>query len=135
MKKEDLIVDILLAVAEKGGVENVVAMTSAYLNQHGFRARVVQLVWEKVSWLDENIEFYPLLEGREGHTLEEFIECYARFLGDHEKPQFILATAWPIMTAVARQASAQCKCPCKIISWTHAPIERYVAAGYGGQSA
>lgn len=42
-------IDILIAVAQKGGVENVINMTSSYLQKNGWKVRVVQLVWEGVA--------------------------------------------------------------------------------------
>ena len=61
----NMTVDILIAVAQKGGVENVINMTAPYLKRNGWEVRVVQLVWEGVAWVTEDIPFYPLLEGRE----------------------------------------------------------------------
>ena len=89
-------IDILLAVAEKGGAENVINMVVPYLqNQRNWDVRVVQLVWEGHTWTDKETPFYPLLMGREGHTLEEFVEAYAGFLKENGIPDMVLATAWP----------------------------------------
>lgn len=127
-----MLLDILIAVAEKGGVESVINMTAGYLNRNGFKVRVVQLVWEHVKWVDEEIEFYPLSEGREGHTLDEFFDLYDEFLLKHDKPSVVLATAWPMMSLVAKKVSIRSNISYKIISWLHAPIEQYNRAGYGG---
>ncbi len=125
-------IDILLAVGEKGGVENVINKNAVYLQQQGFQVRVVQLVWEGVHWVSESIPFYPLLNGRGNYTLNQFVTHYSDFLRTHEKPDIILAAAWPMMILVARMSAAKLNWRCKIVSWLHAPIDKYVAAGYGG---
>ena len=127
----NMTVDILIAVAQKGGVENVINMTAPYLKCNGWEVRVVQLVWEGVAWVTEDIPFYPLLEGREGHDLEEFVQSYADFLERNGKPQMVLATAWPYMCYVGKKAAMHVKKDIAVISWLHAPVERYHAAGYG----
>ena len=38
-------IDILLAVGEKGGVENVVNKNAVYLQQQGYCVRVMQFFW------------------------------------------------------------------------------------------
>ena len=127
-------IDILLAVAEKSGGENVINMVVPYLqNQRNWDVRIVQLVWEGYTWTDKETSFYPLLWGREGHTLEEFVEVYAGFLKDNGIPDMVLATAWPYMCYVGKKALAMLGArDKKIISWLHAPVERYEASGYGG---
>ncbi len=125
-------IDILLAVGEKGGVENVVNKNAVYLQQQGYCVRVIQFVWEGVRWVERVIPFYPLLEGRGDYTLNDFVAAYTTFLAGNKKPDIILATAWPLMTLAARMSIEQSAFKCKIISWLHAPLERYVAAGFGG---
>lgn len=129
----DTHLDILVAVAEKGGVENAINKVSGYLQQKGFSVRVIQLVWEGVRWLPESIPFFPLSNGRGQYSLNQFVEYYTTFLAEHGKPDIILATAWPMMAIVALMSVRSLnKSGCKIISWLHAPIDRYAAAGYGG---
>ncbi len=126
-------VDILVPVGEKGGVENVINMTVPYLQQQGMQVRVVQLVSSGVVWTAEGIPYYALLEGLDGHTMAEFIEVYAAFIKEHDIPDCILATSWPMMCYVARHVveSVQEK-GITVISWLHAPIQRYIDSGYGG---
>ena len=127
-------IDILIAVAEKGGVENVIKMLVPHLeNCRGWKVRVVQLIWEGTRWLDESIQFYPLIYGREGHTSDEFVEAYVSFVKENGAPDAVLATAWPYMCYVAKKALTMTgNTSCKVISWLHGPVERYKAAGYGG---
>lgn len=129
-----MLIDILIAVAEKGGVENVINMEAAYLQkQCGDHVRVVQMVWEGVSWTEENLAFYPLLTGREGHTSDEMVEVYSEFLRREGEPDLVLATAWPLMCYVARKAT---KVVCSfrhipIVSWLHTKADVYEVVGYG----
>ncbi|MCM1542995.1 MAG: glycosyltransferase [Blautia sp.] len=132
---QNIHIDILLAVGEKGGVENVVNKYALYLQRQGIQVRVIQFVWEGVRWVADSVPFYPFLEGRGNYTVDQFVVKYTEFLARgeaDERPDVILATAWPLMTLIARQCIMKMNFPCKIISWLHAPIERYVAAGYGG---
>lgn len=129
-----MLVDILIAVAEKGGVENIIKMMVPYLEkQRGWNVRVVQLVWEGVCWTDEGTQYYPLLYGKDGHDLNEFVEAYVAFMKENGAPDVVLATAWPYMCYVAKKALAMTgNHSKKVVSWLHAPVERYKMAGYGG---
>lgn len=129
---QNIRIDILLAVGEKGGVETVVNKNALYLQRQGMQVRVVQFVWEGVRWAEDSIPFYPLLEGRGDYTVDQFVAKYTEFLTAHGKPDIILATAWPMMVLIARMSIIKMNFSCKIVSWLHAPIDRYVAAGYGG---
>ena len=97
-------IDIVIAVAERGGVENVINDTALYLKEDGWIVRIVQLVWEGINWTREGILFFPLLYGRAGHNLMEFTEAYMNFLHEKGKPDIVLATAWPYMSYVAQKA-------------------------------
>lgn len=125
-------IDILVAVGEKGGVENVINMTVPYLQEQGMEIRVVQLVSSGVNWTSNGIPHYNLLEGLQDHTLLEFSESYAHFMSEHGVPDCVLATAWPSMCYVAKKASLLVdKSDTPVISWLHAPVKRYEDAGYG----
>ena len=132
---EHAVIDIVIGVADRGGVENVINMTGAYLIQHDLRVRVVQLVWEHHAWVDEGIEFYWLSDEREGWDIGGFAGAYADFLRSHDNPDLILATNWPYMSLIARKAIDMAGVSCLIGSWLHNPIERYKAAGFGGIEA
>lgn len=126
-------VDILVAVGEKGGVENVINMTIPFLREMGWDVRVVQLVWEGITWTVEGIPFYPLIKGKDGHTLAELREAYTQFVKKTEVPDLILATAWPSMCYVAKKTIDELHAlQTKVVSWLHAPVKRYIDAGFGG---
>jgi UDP-D-galactose:(glucosyl)LPS alpha-1,6-D-galactosyltransferase len=123
--------DILIPVAQMGGVENVINMVCPFCEGRGWDVRVVQLVWEGYKWTDDK-HFYPLLRGRDGHTLDEFVECYKNFVQENGAPDITLATGWPYACYIAKKASALLGKKWTVISWLHAPAERYEASGYGG---
>lgn len=129
-------IDILMPVGEKGGVENVVSRTALYLMEKGYQVRVVQLVWENVRWVPEEVEFYPLLQGRGHYSLDHFVDKYTEFYQEHGTPDLILATTWPAMVLVAKlTVLALPQAHCKIVSWLHGPVEQYVRAGFGGMES
>lgn len=132
MGKEKPVLDVFIAVADKGGVENVINTTGAYLAKQGWRVRVVQEVWEHHPWTCEDIEFYWLSDDRKGQDSEKFKDRYVRFLKENGTPDLILATNWPMMSWIARQVVEELALSCPIVSWLHNPIDRYVASGYGG---
>ncbi len=126
-------VDILVPVGEKGGVENVINDTVPYLQEQGISVRIVQLVWEEVPWVLSGIPFYPLIKGKDGHCLAEFIQVYKDFLLENGVPDCILATSWPSMCYVAKRVIGELHLlRTMVISWLHAPVKRYVDAGFGG---
>lgn len=125
-------IDILVPVGEKGGVENVINVTVPYLQKQGIEVRVVQLVWEGVKWAQQDIPFFALLEGLQGHTIAEFVQTYYDFIKSNGAPDCILATSWPMMCQVARRVVDLLEAhDIMILSWLHAPVNRYAAAGYG----
>ncbi|MCM1171685.1 MAG: glycosyltransferase [Clostridium sp.] len=126
--------DILIAVAEKGGVENVVNNTIPYLQQQGIMVRIVQVIWEGESWADDEIPFYHLIDERDVSTGRDMIDAYKEFLQDTYVPDTILATAWPLMNRVGKKAVSELGCTdVNIISWLHhAPIINYERSKFDG---
>ena len=57
-----MIIDIFIAVADKGGVENVINQTAAYLVNRGETVRVIQAVWEHHPWTVNFLWKVPLNE-------------------------------------------------------------------------
>jgi UDP-D-galactose:(glucosyl)LPS alpha-1,6-D-galactosyltransferase len=140
------IIDFLVPMAGRGGVENVINDVSEKLLTCGYRVRVVQMVSDGYRWVCGGVEFYPILTGgRKVGRVEEFVELYASFLADHGCPALVVAVPWPFMAYAARgalralgfrEASAKRNINdinnIKIISWLHAPIETYKQYGTGG---
>lgn len=127
------VIDILIGVAEKGGVENVINLLGEYLVTNGWRIRVVQLVWEGIDWTSEGIEFFPIFKGRGEYTLDEFSVGYDEFLKNNGVPSMIIATVWPYMCNVARNVVSMNAYNIPIVSWGHhGPVKLYELSGKGG---
>ncbi|MGN0141597.1 MAG: glycosyltransferase [Roseburia sp.] len=124
--------DIVIAVAERGGVENVINMTSVFLKSRGWDVRIIQMVWEGIDWTPQEIPFFPLLLGRDGHNLAEFVEAYDDFLKKQGQPDIILAAAWPYMSYISKKVVCSEGKEIPVVSWLHAPVNRYQEAGFGG---
>lgn len=124
-------VDVLIAVAAKGGVENCVNMLGRYLKNKGFRVRIIQLIYEGESWADETLEFYYIYESRKVNALKDYIEGYEKKLLEIGAPDIVLATAWPMMSYVAKATADRIGADYMVASWLHAPLEMYIKAGYG----
>lgn len=127
------IVDILIAVAEKGGVENCINMIGRYLVGKKIKVRVVQLVYEGYSWADESLEFHSVFDSRKGNTVNKFIEGYKNKLKEIGAPDLVIATAWPMMSYVAKAVAGEIGADYLVASWLHAPISRYEMGGFGGK--
>ncbi|MCR5671764.1 MAG: glycosyltransferase [Butyrivibrio sp.] len=125
------IIDILVAVAARGGGENCINMVGRYLCGKGFRVRVVQMVYEGMDWAEDCMEFHYVYPSREDHDLHDFIGGYTDFLKENEKPNLVLATAWPMMSYVARRSLNDCGAQATVASWLHAPLDMYEASGFG----
>jgi UDP-D-galactose:(glucosyl)LPS alpha-1,6-D-galactosyltransferase len=147
------IIDILVPMAGRGGVEKVINDVSEKLLAGGYRVRVIQMVSDGFKWLCEGVEFYPILTGgKKVGRVEEFVGLYASFLAVHGVPSLVVATPWPFMAYVARGAlrtldfhdtvsvnnadntnnTQDIHSGLKIISWLHAPVEIYKKYGTGG---
>lgn len=123
-----LVIDVLIATAAKGGVENIIKMMIEDIEGPDVSFRVVQLVWEGEKWLPEGVPYYPLLEGKGEYTLESFVEAYRCFIISHGIPDIILATVWPYTINVARNALIRIRSMkhyTKVISWMHHDIDEY----------
>jgi UDP-D-galactose:(glucosyl)LPS alpha-1,6-D-galactosyltransferase len=138
------IIDILVPMSGRGGVENVINAVSEKLLACGYRVRVVQMVYDGPKWVCEGVEFYPILTGgNKVGRVEEFVGLYASFLADYGAPALVVATPWPFMAYAARgalralefraaSAEGNTNNKTKIISWLHAPVETYKQYGTGG---
>lgn len=126
-------VDIVIAVAEHGGPENIIKMMIPKMKAFDIQFRVVQMVWEGYRWLDEDVQFYPLTEGKGGHNPAEFIQKYSELLDRTGKvPDLVLAAAWPYMSLIAKQVLVGKGLDVPVVSWLHNGIQDYVRNGFGG---
>ena len=121
-------IDVLIATAEKGGVENIIKMMIEDLECPNMHFRVVQLVWEGNPWLPEGAAYYPLLKGKGDYSLDIFTEAYSNFLSLYGIPDIVLATVWPYTISVAKNALSKVtsgSCNTKVVSWMHHGIDEY----------
>lgn len=126
-------VDIIIAVAERGGPENIIRMMIRKLTSPDMQFRVVQMAWEGYRWLDDDVAFYPLTEGKGGHTIVEFCQAYSALLEEtKEIPDLVLAAAWPYMNVLAKQVFAEKGLHIPVVSWLHTDVEAYARKGFGG---
>ncbi|MCR5527512.1 MAG: glycosyltransferase [Lachnospiraceae bacterium] len=126
-------IDILIAVASHGGVEECINMLGKFLTEKGCRVRIIQLVYEGDSWADKSMEFNYIYDSRENHCTQDFIDGYSDFLQKEGVPNLTLATAWPMMTYVAYKSSMKVQKDFIIASWLHAPLNMYKSSGYGNE--
>ncbi len=128
-------VDIVIAVAERGGPENIIRMMIEKMKPYGMQFRVVQMAWEGCCWLDESVSFYPLTEGKGGHTPQEFMQAYSSLLcRTGELPDLVLAVAWPYMSRIVKQVMQDRGLRIPVVSWLHSRISAYERRGFGGLS-
>ena len=126
-------VDIVIAVAERGGPENIIKMMINKMKSFGIQFRVVQMVWEGYRWLDAEVPFYPLAEGKGGHNPAEFVQKYSELLERTKKvPDLVLAVAWPYMSLIAKQVLVDKGLDVPVVSWLHSGIQAYEGKGFGG---
>ena len=125
-------IDILIAVAERGGVENCINMIGRYLTDKGCKIRIIQMVYEGTEWADDCMEFHYIFSSRTGHDLKEFVDGYTNFLHSNGFPDLTLATAWPMMSYIAKSAAQKLGANFPVASWLHASLKRYEESGFGG---
>lgn len=125
-------VDIVIAVAERGGPENIIKLMIKKMKPFGIRFRVVQMAWEGYRWLDAKVPFYPLTEGKGGHSPAEFVQKYSELLEQTgQVPDLVLAVAWPYMSLIAKQVLVGKGLDVPVVSWLHSGIQAYASKGFG----
>lgn len=125
-------IDILVAVANRGGGENCINMLGRFLVSKGWRVRVVQMVYEGSSWAAECMEFNYVYTSRNDHDVQDFIDGYSDFIKKNGSPNLSLATAWPMMSYVAKMVSEGAGEKFLVASWLHAPLKMYEISNFGG---
>ena len=130
----NILVDFLIPVANKGGVENCLNMVCSYLTKKKIKVRVIQIVYGGSHWLDESLDYYHLLENDKAHTVQEYKNEYARFLKENGIPTLVVATAWPLCINVAKSALSSINADSPVFSYMHSPYEMYERAGVASLS-
>ena len=122
-------VDIILPVGNKGGVENVINLVSDYFYKQGIEIRIIQLIGETRTWQTESASCFFIFQNREGLSVELFIHGLYEFYTQNSMPDIILATSWPILSYVCKQATNN---KVKVISWIHNSLDQCINARRGG---
>lgn len=132
MDSRKLMIDFLVPLAGRGGVENVLNSVAVFLLEQGYSVRVIQLIYSDQKWLNEKVPFFPFKVNSDHIEMEDFSCMYQSFLSENGVPDVVIATPWPYLTYAAYIALKKFSKPCKIISWLHGPIEQYKSYGCGG---
>ncbi len=131
--KDKIIIDFLVPMNGRGGAEVVINQTACYLQQNGYRVRIIQGVYNNEPWLDSGLEFYPLMCN---HKMEDLSEIGTRYLDllreNGTFPDIIVATPWPVLSMIAKMIAGAFPETCKVVSWLHGPIEEYAKNDLGG---
>lgn len=129
---ERKIIDVVVAVAKKGGVEKVMNAVCRYFENENYKVRMIQMVYEGDAWYDNPEEFYYIYKQRDNQSDRSFIEGYKKFLVSNGNPDIIIASGWPMMSLVCKRACQELGADINVISWTHNDIDKYVLSHYGG---
>lgn len=125
-------IDFLVPMGGVGGVETVVNKTAVYLLELGYQIRVVQWTFDGYLWLDPKLPFFPLLHRQRLDTIYDAVPLYTSFIRQQGMPDMIIATPWPYVSVVAKEAVREAGGDCRVISWLHGPLEKYAQYGAGG---
>ena len=128
------IIDLLIPIAGAGGVEQVINTIAPYLNDNGFRVRIVQLISDGSRWFLPELEVYPILINQKVDDLDELNLLYLEFLRQYGAPDLVIATTWPKLVITAKKALSKYDTHhhCKVLSWLHGPLNEYERYGAGG---
>ena len=125
-------IDVLVGVAFRGGVEEVMNETCRYLQEAGHEIRIVQCIWQEKEWADAALQFSYLLNVEKEEWNGDFniiANAYKSFVEKEGYPEIVLATGWPVLVSIAR---AVVENRAKVISWMHGDLYAYTEEGFGG---
>ncbi|MCR5546729.1 MAG: glycosyltransferase [Lachnospiraceae bacterium] len=132
LQKKEIAVDIVIAVASKGGMENVLNLVCSYLLKEGIKLRVIQILDSHTKWLEENVEWICLSDRSHMTYLSEMENVYEAFAKDKGVGDIILCTGWPMITSVVGKTVEKLGLHSYIASYLHGSIRHYSLDGVGG---
>ncbi len=132
MNEKRIAVDIVLAVASRGGLENVLNQICRYINERGFKIRVIQILDTGTGWLDESIEYYGLTTRDQITYLSEMKDHYKKFVMEKGAADIILATGWPLIVRYVAETLEELSLQSYLCSYLHGSLEHYAKDGVGG---
>ncbi|MBQ7677821.1 MAG: glycosyltransferase, partial [Lachnospiraceae bacterium] len=125
-------IDILVSQGGQGGVENVVNRTAVYLQEHGWRVRILQFADTGYHWTDHRLEWHSFWTHDKKIEFDPIIEEIKDFYRGSGTPDIVLATTWPLLNTVAAIIRGEIGASYKIGSWMHAALKKYDDYGWGG---
>lgn len=127
-----IIVDICLPVASKGGFEYVLNLSAKYLAEKGYHVRVFQMLWSGTTWLDPAIEFHCLGKENEQTDWDTIGDRYVDYLEQEGNPDCIIASGWPLLVLILKKATLKRMLQCPLIGWPYGTSDYYTNYGAGG---
>ncbi len=130
-----MIIDIIVAVAFRGGVEEVINITASYMEEHGDHVRIIHALWQGEPWANEELDFHYLYDTTEEEwngDLGVLSERYMEYLSEAGRPDGVICAGWPLMIPMAKKAIESAGYAIPVISWLHGGINAYADGGYGG---
>ena len=125
-------IDFCIAMGWQGGVENVLNRTAKYLIRQGHHVRIVQMISRGIEWADPETE-YHCLNGWITEIDWDFLQGSLRtFYETHQRPDLIVATAWPAIALLLRGIMEDLQWKCTLIGWPHGTLSEYEKDGVGG---
>lgn len=129
-----IIVDILSPVGGlHGGIENVIKTWVKFIDHDKFDLRVIHLT-PGTAYLEGYEKAYQYvgpgdLQG--DAVLSYYLLAYQSFLVKHGAPHICIATNYPNMSLVAKEARRYAKLNYRILSWIHSNLDSYADSGHG----
>lgn len=125
-------IDILVGVAYRGGVEEVINETAKYLKRNGHSIRILQCIWQEKDWVSQGLYFSYFFNAEKDEwsgNYNDIAGAYKAFAENEGYPDVVLAAGWPVLVPIVRAVVEQ---RAKVISWMHGDLQAYVTGGFGG---
>lgn len=130
-----IIVDILSPVGGlHGGIENVIKTWVKLIDHDRFDLRIIHLT-PGIAYLEgyEKAYQYTGPENLQGEDLlSYYLLAYKSFIDENGAPDICVATNYPNMSLVAKEARRYTESKFRILSWAHNNIKIYAENGRGG---
>ena len=124
--------DIVVSVASRGGMENVLNQLCDHLSKENFRLRVVQLVDIHVPWLTCDVEYRTLSDQKDISETADLFPVYEGYLYSQEVSDLVLCTGWPLITKIVGDAQLETGKESCVVSYLHGDLLHYYRDGVGG---
>ncbi len=133
--KEKGSIDFLVSLGGQGGVENVVNQTAIYLQNAGWKIRILQFADTNYRWTDPCLEWHSFWKDSKNIDFNATINMYVEFYRKNGAPDIVVAVTWPILTQIVKIVRLETGERYRIGSWLHASVANYEKYGLGGIDA